>query len=60
MIAAVMIDKNLYLIHDYYLVAVSPAIAMVQGVLVAYLLKPLARPAVRLKERNVSCQFRGR
>ena len=38
---------NLYLIHDYYLVAVSPAIAMVQGMLVAYLLKPLAKPVVR-------------
>ena len=43
----IVVFFNLYLIHDYYLVAVSPAIAMVQGVLVAYLLKPLAKPVVR-------------
>ncbi|MEA2621408.1 MAG: hypothetical protein QOH61_318 [Chloroflexota bacterium] len=42
-----LVFTNLYLIHDYYLVAVSGGIAMVQGLLVAYLLAPLRRPRVR-------------
>ncbi len=43
----ILVFFNLYWIHDYYLIAVSPGIAMVQGLLVAYLLEPLRKPAVR-------------
>lgn len=43
----IVVFFNLYWIHDYYLAAISPGIAMIQGLLLAYLLAPLTRPLAR-------------